>query len=166
MHDLLIGANYLLILGSTLIALCYLSNTNRLGIYVFCFLATLFGLVGQLIPDNLGYFYYIGAALTDLLIVYVLSRLANPTKLISKIQELCILFIAANFAGWVMYMAYLEPIYYTVLCFLLYSRMILITNGGVYDLGNNPMDSGYIRFFSNDNANSYVVHQDKTEPRN
>jgi len=135
MHDYIIAANYLLILVATLIALNYLPNINKLAVYIFCFLAALFGLLGELIPDSYGYFYYIGAGLTDLLVIYVLSRIAHPTKLISKIQELCINFIAVNFIGWAMFMLYMEPIYYTGLCFLLYLRMITITNGGAKCFG-------------------------------
>ena len=166
MHDYLIGANYILILGATLIALNYLSNINKLAVYIFGLLAALFGLIGEYIPDSLGYFYYIGAGLTDLLVIYILSRIAHPTKLISKIQELCICFIAVNFAGWVMFMAYMEPIYYTALCFLLYSRMIIITKGDGNALGDNTMGGWYPRIFSSDNTGTYSLQPNKKETRN
>jgi len=166
MHNYLIIANYILILVAALVAVKYLSNTNKIAVYIFCFLAALFGLIDHYIPNELGFISYMAAALTDLLVIYLLTRLANPTDLISKIQKLCIYFIIVNFVGWIMYMAYMEPIYYTGLCLLLYLRMIVIANGSGNALGNNSIVRWGASLFSGNRVSNYNLSTNKTETGN
>ena len=166
MHNTLVEINYLLILASAIIALIYLSERDKIAVYVFCLLCASFGLLERYIPDSLGTLCYLAAATTDLLIIHILSKINKPTKLILKIQDLCLYFIGANFIGWLAFMSYLEPIYYTALCTLLYLRMLIIIGGNSDSIRSFAMDSGMPSISSDNHSFNYNEKQNKKEIRN
>ena len=165
MHSVIANTNYLLILAPALIALVYFGNNESKAVYIFCFLCAAYGLLEEKIPDELGLIAYLGSAYTSLSINRALSKYVNPTEMISKIRTLCWWFIAANLLGWVAFMKYIDPIYYTAVCALLYSRMIIIVGGHANAIRNNTLDGGYIRIFGHNNASSCVTQTIKTETR-
>ena len=166
MHNALADINYLLIFAASMIALLCLGERDKVAVYIFCFLSALYGIVEGYIPDSLGTVAYLGAALTSRIIIYALSRYIKPTRFIVNIQTLCLCFIAADFVGWVAFMNYMDPAFYTVVCAALYSWMIIIIGGRTNAFRNRAMDSRIISFLSNNNSVNNNSKAHKKEIRN
>lgn len=141
---------------------------DRASIAVFSVCVILFAIVGAKIDDAYALLYYLGAAATDLLIIFILSRMAYPTRLTVQLQTACQRFIYLSSFGWVMYLVYVPPELYNFLCTLLYAWTIgVILNGGNRNvLGNNAMDRGSTRVFSSNHTRSFTVQTNKMAGRN
>ncbi len=122
-----------------LFAFKYLNAVGKLSVYIFCAVALVFNSVSRYIPDEHGEYYYLLAGLIDLLIIYSLSRIKNPTKTTIIIQSWCAIFIITNFIGWVIYMLYYPSTAYDYLCSITYVLMLLTIIKGQKD-GNINMD--------------------------
>ena len=132
----------------------FLQGNNSMAIYLFSFAVLFFGFIGALIPDNYGYFYYLFAAATDLAIIYALSLLTSPTKLIAKLQNACIVFVALNAYGWVVYMLYITPISYNLLCLTTYIWVYftILTGEDNHVVGNTSMGRWIPSFLSHSHS--------------
>ncbi len=129
------------------IAMLYLNAVGKLSVYIFCAAVSIFNAIGFYIPDEYGVYYYLLAALTDLLIIYSLSRIKKPTKTTIIVQRWCAVFIANNLIGWVIYMMYYPPVIYAYLCSATYALILLTIIKGQRN-GNINMDWNRASFFS------------------
>jgi len=129
--------------------LVLLNNENKLAVCIFSLAVLMFDIVDNLIPKSL---YYIGAAVTDLIIIVALTRFAHPTELIVKLQNISIRFIYINLFGWFSFMLYFSPNAYNLLCAALYAwTLITIFRGRDKNvLGNNAVGRRRLGFRSHD----------------
>jgi len=70
--------------------------------------------------------HYLFAALIDLSIIYALSRISEPTRLVSYLAIACLASMFINLIGWILYMMYLEPVYYEMAGVVLYAVVIVL----------------------------------------
>ena len=168
MQESLIILDFALILLITIAALVGLKERDAVNIYIFCLFTLVFNTADGYIPAAYGAISYLGAALNDLLIIYVLSKLIHISELTLKIQRICKLFITVNFAGWIMYMLYEPPIYYNVLTTILYLYTLYSTTiTGVKNvLGDSAMDGWPSRIFSHTRSSYHTTKANKEEARN
>ena len=168
MQESLIILDFVLIFLITLAALVGLKEREAVNIYIFCLFTLVYNSADGYIPHDYGSVSYIGAALNDLLIIYVLSKLIHISEVTLKIQRICKLFITVNFCGWIMYMLYEPPIYYNVLCTALYLYTLYSTTKiGVRNvLGNHSMDWRLSRIFSHTHSSSHTTKANQKEARN
>ena len=145
-----------------------LNESNRLAVLVLCFLTMFFNMIGSLIPASHMVFYYVGAMMNDLLIVYMLSMAAKQTKLITSLIRIAIGFIVINLISFGLYMLYVPYAEFTLMYTVMYIGILItiITNGDRYVLGNNTVGSGVIGVFSGNSASGYNLPTNKTETRN
>ena len=158
--------NTFIILTTLLVGWKFLSPANQKAVYIFAFPVLVFNYIGEGIPDDLLFYYYFLAAVTDLFIIMALSKLTYKTKFASKLQKICIAFMLANFFGWIIYKAELPPDVYEMICTVLYLWVLFSTIGGIKDvLGDSAMDSRNHNIFSNHPARDYVLSPEKKAAR-
>jgi hypothetical protein len=85
-------------------------------------LSIAFDYFSDVLPDN---YYYLIAALTDLLIIIVIY-MCRPTRRAVRLMTLSSMSIALNCAGWVMLNAGQVPFVYNVLSYALYGAAIYV----------------------------------------
>ena len=135
----------------TLYIFCLLSFMQRslrraIVAGVFAFLVIPHWYISHLVPLDSPDFWvvYLSAALTDLFIISVIIHISLPSKLCSQIQFVCLLSIAINLMGWIMWERYSEPDFYnwciTVLNF--YAVYCMISKEPSY--GRVAEDNGFI----------------------
>lgn len=158
---------YLYIVATVIVSFFVLNDKNRFIVHLFCFGALFFGMIGKLIPGLYGSFYYWGAAITDLIIIWILSRLAKPNKLTIKMIAFCLSFMALNSFGWYIFMDGSTPEPYDFLCTTLYALILIsIITGKNNHVGNVRVDFGDPNLCISDNPSGYVFNQNKKEARN
>lgn len=135
---------------------------NRQAILTFSFCCLGFWYI---VPDSWGTMYFISAALTDLFIIYLLTK-PQPTELITQIQAICIAFILLNFMGWISYMLYFSPELYDFLCAVLYAMMLItVTTRKTGYVGSDTMDSMDTGFLSHNPTGLYIVPTDSCKEK-
>ena len=154
-----------MITGGLILFLAALSFTrkgeNRYSILVFAALCGLFQYASDNLGESWGYAYYLGAAVTDLLIILAISNTTKPTQTIINLQKLALWFIYVNAFGWVIYELYYPPVIYDALSLALFISVIIISikkgGGNVGIFSNNRNDlafyCGYIRSHSEMQSN-------------
>jgi len=160
--------NYIIIFLCTFAALFTLSEKNQLAVYTLCFLSVAFNLIGDQIPAAQMTYYYLGAGMNDMLIIYALSRFRKTTKLIDLLQRICIGFIVVNFISWVLYMLYVSYTEFILMYTVMYLGLLLtiLSNGDNYAGGRSgAMDSRSNRIFSNNPSSNYVIPTHEKEKR-
>lgn len=110
-----------------------------------------------------GFLYYGSAALFDLAIISVLSKIHITHDLVLKLQRLCIVSIIINIVGWICWYHYLPPgVYNSSFLFIyLYVLVILIQKDKRLDLGNTSMDGMCIGICSNITSSHYSLYHHK-----
>ena len=85
-----------------------------------------------------GYYYFLSAALIDLLIVETISRLKYTTKLTENLMRLCICFMILNAMAWVMweYSINYEFAYESISAFLYFCVIVSLLNWDGVEDGN------------------------------
>ena len=166
MNDLLILADYLLVLAILLVGIFLLSDENKTVSYLFAIGAIAYDLIGDLILNN--FLYYYGAALTDLIIIYFLAKLSSQTKLTIKMQEICKAFIIVNATGYIIYEMELTPEIYTLLCTTLYAwaLYIVLTDKDNHVGINSRLDFTFYSVFTNYSKSPHLLPSIKKEARN
>lgn len=125
-----------MITGGLILFLAVLSFTrkgeDRYSILVFAALCGLFQFASDNLGESWGYAYYLGAAITDLLIILAISNTTRPTPTIINLQKIALWFIYTNFFGWIIYELYYPPMVYDALCLALFISVIIcaIKKGG------------------------------------
>jgi len=158
--------NNILVLSLFMLSVLNKSQHDRLAIFLLVIITCGFNLVADKIPAAYMTFYYVGAALNDLLIIYALSRISKTTKLIINLQRLCIGFVLINLIGWILYMLYVPSIQFSLMYTVMYAGILLtILTGGGYGLGNNAMDSRGFSFFGNHPSRGYITPSYQTKTR-
>jgi len=160
--------DFILVLSLTVIALFALKERDAVNIYIFCLFTLIFNVADRYVPDDYVAITYIAAAFNDLIIIFALSRLPYISDFTLKIQRICKLFITVNFAGWIMFMLYVPPIYYNVLTTALYLYALCSTTRiGVKNvMGIDPMDWRPYRIFSHTRSSNYTQKANQKEARN
>ena len=105
-----------------------------------------------------GLAYYSSAAILDLVLLAMLGFLKPATKTIVQLQTVCILSIMANFAGWVLWMLYLSPIYYNgmFVCIYTLALFVLLEKEG-RDVGIYTLDSWRLSFFGDRHSRIFDI---------
>lgn len=160
--------NTALIFCSYLASLLTLSNKNMWAAFLLLTLTLSFNTIGDLITAENMYYYYWGAAMNDLVILYILSKFPKPTRLIKQMQRLSIGFIAVNIIGWALYEANVSYTEFILMYTFMYIGLLLtiLNNGDHHALGVNGMGSKGHLFFSNNPSRDYVISTHKKEARN
>ncbi len=133
---------------------------------IFCVLTGFFNVVGRAIPDDQGLVYYLGAAINDLIIILIISKLDHISELAIKLQGVCEIFIAVNFIGWVLFMLYVDPVYYNLLSAMIYIYTINLILKGSGDVGAISMDFGRSSFSSRNRSSNHSVRSNKEKQTN
>lgn len=79
-----------------------------------------------ILGDADGETYYASAALFDVAIIFIISRITKIVSTSLYIQRICIIEIILNYVGWIMYETYLDPFAYNVAYLSLQVIMIAI----------------------------------------
>lgn len=160
--------NTWLIILSIAASYLVLNESNRLAVLVLCFLTLFFNMIGSLIPAGYMVFYYVGAMLNDLLIIYALSMISKQTKLIELLIRINIGFIFVNLIAFGLYMLYVSYVEFTLMYTVMYIGILLtiITNGDRYVLGSDSVGSGYFGVSSGNRSGAYIIPKNKAETRN
>ena len=168
MYESLVIVDILLILTMIIVSMFFLEDRQSINVYIFCLFCLIFNAVDKYIPEPYGGLAYIFAALTDLLIIYILSRLSHVSEVTLKIQRICKMFITVNFIGWILYMLYEPPIFYKALCTSLYFYgLITTTISGVKNVfRNSSMDWRVFSIFSHTRSSYHTEKANKEEARN
>jgi len=89
--------------------------------------------------DTDGFEYYFSAALLDYFVILFTIRIAMLSEMIEKLHNICIVSIALNFIGWLMWIYYVPPHAYNAsfIGLYLYALIIMIKkekkDAGGYD---------------------------------
>ena len=157
-----------LIIVITLVAGLFMKPADRAAIISFTFLVLIFNLLGEYIPDQFGTFYYLGAAVVDLFIIYVLSEHIRPTRMTVRLAQAVLLYILVNAVGWVLFMLYINSQIYTILCSAMYVYILALTliEGDFTRVGLDTMDRWYNGLRSNHLSGGSAMSLHEKETRN
>jgi len=108
--------------------------------------------------------YYLLDALAAWLVINTISKIKQPTKMITDIQNACLWFIYANLFGWVSFMLYLSHINYNYICIAIYFLVLkdILNKGKKNDLGSSAMAGGRFGFFLDHNPCYSEVQRNQT----
>ena len=123
--------------------------SNRVNMWALT-LFTIPSLLFYFVADYVEQLHYLFGAAVDILIIMGLTRIPKPTRLVAFIAIACVASILINLIGWIMYMMYIDPIYYEMAGVVLYAVIIFLslwssTNGHA---NNDHTDSGVHRFYT------------------
>lgn len=124
----------------TLVAVLQPDKERRTVAGVFC-CATLLHHVYMSELD--GFLYYGSAAVFDLAIISILSKMHTISNIVLKLQRICVVSILVNLIGWGCWYHYLPPDIYNLAFLFIYLWVIAALLQGTrrFDLGNTKMDS-------------------------
>lgn len=105
-----------------------------------------------LLFNNLdGYSYYVMSAIFDLLVMISVSAIHIPQTI--SLQKLCIISIIANFAGWLMWLFYLDPAAYNAVFIAIYIyAIVILTSRDRSNVGDSAEFGGGVIFFSDSHS--------------
>lgn len=135
---------------------------------IFVILTGAYSVPAWFIPESQGLVYYLGAAVTDLLIIFMINYLKLTSSIAIKLQRISKLFIAVNFIGWVFWMLYTKPFIYNSLSSILYLSAIffILTNRNSKNADDSDrLVSGNVRFFSDIHSRDNSLSQYKKATR-
>ena len=90
-----------------------------------------------------GYFYFVSAALFDVVVVSILANFYKITSLVLNVIKYCRISFFINLAGWGVYEAFDQPVFYAAASFILYFYLILILTRS-----DDEYDTGRLRLAS------------------
>lgn len=157
-------SNYLIFL----IALSAIFNTkqSRLSLLCFSFLCAVMMLVDIHITATFHPYYYLVAALTDLVIILTLSKIAKPNEMVIFLQQASLLFIYINLFGWVTYELYIDPFVYNILCESLFVIILLVSSRGIRNgMGNHSIYRNRSFFFGNISPRTCEIQRNEKAQR-
>jgi len=90
-----------------------------------------------------GHVYYISAAVFDVLIMMLISRIPKIVGLTITIYRICIAEILVNAAGWAMWVSYMDPYWYNVAFMVLHlwAILALMQKDEIDDVGGYRVDN-------------------------
>jgi len=111
---------------------------NRYSILIFAAFCGFFQFASDNLGESWGFVYYLGAAITDLLIIMAISKPIKLTLTIINLQRIALWFIYANTIGWIIYELYYPPLFYDALCLALFiaALVVAVKKGGNGELGD------------------------------
>jgi len=125
--------------------LCFTrSSENKYSIMVFASLCWVFQVIGKYIPAEHGAFYYLGAGITDVLIIKLLCKVRKVTQLIIDIQTISLMFVFINLIGWVIFEEGYKSTLYDAACSSLFivTIFVILDKGRKNELGITSDDCG------------------------
>jgi len=106
--------------------------------------------------------YYVMSAIFDLLVIMSVSVIHIPQTI--SLQKLCIISIIANFAGWLMWLLYLDPAAYNAVFIAIYIyAIVILTSRDKSDVGDSSEFSGGVIFLSDSRSVIKGVFKHKGE---
>lgn len=78
-----------------------------------------------ILSDLPGVFYYLSAALADLLIIMATSAVYPVPKMVIRLQKVCVASIVVNLFGWIVWFAYLPPWPYELAFVFVYAAAVI-----------------------------------------
>lgn len=128
-------------------------NETKFSALVFVSLCFFYNEISEFIESNS--LYYILAATTDLLIIFIISKLTQLNKEIKAIQSICLLFVYANLNGFIIYHFELPSIIYSLLCgSLFFAALTVVLFGGSHGNNRDNIRSGDFHLFNNPSSRS------------
>ena len=107
-----------------------------------------------------GLAYYGSAALLDLLIIILISRLEPVTNTVLMLNKICLMSILANLTGWTMWFFYYPPTIYDVFYIFIYAwALFVLIKRDSCDVGSTVLDSGHINNIFD--SNTRIFHHNK-----
>lgn len=138
-----------MILTAVLIVLVLAAFTqpNAGRMLAACIFSSLTILYGGISAGLVGSEYYIGAAVTDLLILILVSGIYPMPRLVGRLQAICVVSIVLNFLGWSMWFFYLPPFAYdwAFIGLYVYAVYALIARDHDDVVGRGPIHSWFPR---------------------
>lgn len=88
-----------------------------------------------------GFLYYGSAALFDLAIIIIFSKMESLSYMVIRLQKVCIVSMFVNIIGWMMWYMYYPPDIYNISFMFLYlwTIAILLEQERLFDVGINTM---------------------------
>lgn len=160
-------SNYLIVL----IAFSALFNTkqsrlSRLSLLCFSLLCAVMVLADMYITQRFHPYYYLLAALTDLFIIIVLSKITKPNGMVLFLQQASLLFICINLFGWITYELYIDPFVYNILCESLFVIILLVSARGIKNgMGNHSIYRNRGFFFGNTSPRACEIQRNEETKR-
>ena len=95
-----------------------------------------------------GLLYYGSAALFDLAIIVLLSRLNPLPKMAVRLQRVCMVSIFVNAGGWVLWTTYAPPLAYDVAFAALYAwAIVVLTTRNGQNVGDSTLGRRHSGFY-------------------
>lgn len=92
-------------------------NGRRVAAFMFAVVALTHSMC---MSDLDGFAYYGSAAMFDLALITILSKMNPITDIVIKLQRISLVSIGVNMLGWVMWYLYLSPVIYNVSFIFIY----------------------------------------------
>lgn len=85
--------------------------------------------------------YYLSAAISDLAVIILISKIKAVSDLIVRVQMLSVASIVANFIGWIAWCSYLPPDLYNAAFVAIYlcAIIILLDRSIISDVGHSSL---------------------------
>lgn len=120
------------------------------------------------LKDAVGITYYGSAACFELFIIWVLSGINPPSKMVINLQRISLGFVVVNFAGFGLWFFYCPPFLYNLACTILYilafTTLILRDKKNVDDnLGGFALAGWLSCFRFSRNSLLQFIQKDKTK---
>lgn len=112
------------------------------------------------LSDIDGFLYYGSAALFDLAIISILSKMHIISGIALKLQRICVVSIIVNFFGWACWYNYFSPVVYNLSFILIYLWVLalLLQRNTHFDLGKTSMGGMCSGFRGNFTSGNYNAH--------
>ncbi len=112
----------------------------------------------------IGFWYYVGAGGLDVGIIILTSGINPLPKMVVTLHRICMVSIAVNFIGWLMWYFYQSPVVYDSMFLVIYAwtLMTFITRDGA-DVGGFEMDRwrSCVRGFTDSRSMGFNQHGGK-----
>jgi len=153
-----------LLILSILIASINRTNHERVAIFSFCAYCAFSQYLLGLISVSNSFWYYLGSAITELLIIFTLSKISRPTQLIEDIQAICLWFAYLHVFGWILFESRFSHGIYDLLCGILFVLVFVRMNTGKRDnVGNTTICSGRRSIFSGNTESDLPLQANQAE---
>ncbi len=152
-----------LLVGLIAVSALYCRGQDRLAVSLFSLGVLSFSWVGGRLDDYDGTVFHALAYAFDLLVIFLLSKIAYPTSIIVNLQTVCRRFIYINVLGWVAYMLYFPPIAYNWACSVLYAWILLTILAGsrTNDKRDNAVGGGLVGVYRGNPSGGFTMQTNK-----
>lgn len=119
-----------------------LLQPNAPRLFAACIFTGIILLHELVLSSYTGLQYYGSAALFDLAIIAITSGINPMPKMVISLHKICMLFIFANLAGWVLWFFYYPPLVYDAAMVLIYAwALVTLINRDGLNVGGYTLSS-------------------------